>query len=128
MVVWWVFFLVVKVSDKEIYCLLYFSVLQRKFSVELSLSMIRRFCIWLVRKVMSLPLIFYMLVTYLFSVGQIISLLEIWVFFLKYMEIFRVNILIILRVVFSPWIILQDFSPKFNVLFLEVIIVYLLLI
>jgi len=128
MVVWWVFFLVVKVSDKEIYCLLYFSVLQRKFSVELSLSMIRRFCIWLVRKVMSLPLIFYMLVTYLFSVGQIISLLEIWVFFLKYMEIFRVNILIILRVVFSPWIILQDFSRKFNVLFLEVIIVYLLLI
>jgi len=33
------------------------------------------------------------------------------------MVIFLVNMLIILRVVFSPWIILQDLSPKFNVFF-----------
>ena len=30
-----------------------------------------------------------------------------------------------LRVVFSPWIILQDLSPKFNVFFLVVMVVYL---
>jgi len=33
------------------------------------------------------------------------------------MVISRVNMLIILRVVFSPWTILQDLSPKFNVFF-----------
>jgi len=48
--------------------------------------------------------------------------------FLKYMEIFRFNMLIILRVFFSPYIILQDLSPKFNVFFFVVMVVYLLLI
>jgi len=41
------------------------------------------------------------------------------------MDIFWVNMLIILRVSFSPWIILQDLSPKFNVFFLVVMFVYL---
>jgi len=48
--------------------------------------------------------------------------------YLKHMVIFLVNMLIILRVVFSPWIILQDLSPKFNVFFLVVMVVCLSLI
>ena len=38
------------------------------------------------------------------------------------MVIFLVNMLITLKVVFSPWIILQDLSPKFNVFFLVVMV------
>ena len=73
------FFLIVEVSDKVILCLLYFFLSLRKFLIEVSLSlwMIRKFNIWLVRKIISLPPIFYMLMTYLVFVGGIISLLEI---------------------------------------------------
>jgi len=39
MAVWWVFFLVVEVSDKVIFCLLYFSFSERKFFIEVSLSL-----------------------------------------------------------------------------------------
>jgi len=85
----------------------------------------KRFSIWLVRKVFSLSPMFCMLMTFWFSVGRKISLLEISVLFLKHMVLSRVNILTILRVVFSPWIILQDFSPKFNVFFLVAMVVCL---
>ena len=43
--------------------------------VFISLSMIRKFYIWLVHMVILLPLIFYILITYLFFVGGILSLL-----------------------------------------------------
>jgi len=43
--------------------------------------------------------------------------------FLKIYEDFSVNMLITLRLVFSPWIILQDLSPKFNIFFFVVLVV-----
>jgi len=48
--------------------------------------------------------------------------------FLKIMVIFLVNMLIILKLAFSPWTILQDLLPKFNVFFLTVMRLYLLII
>jgi len=65
---------------------------------------------------------------FVFSRANNKSLRNLSVFFFKYMEIFWVNMLIILIVVFSPWIILQDLPPKFNVFFLVVMVVYFLLI
>jgi len=48
--------------------------------------------------------------------------------FLKHMVIFLVNILITLKVVSSPWIILQDLSPKFKIFFLVIMVVCLSII
>ena len=61
---------------------------------------------------------------FVFCRGDIKSLRNLSVF-LKHMVIFLVNMLIALKVVFSPWIILQDLSPKLSVFFLVVMVVFL---
>ena len=58
---------------------------------------------------------------FVFCRGDIKSLRNLSVF-LKHMVIFLVNMLITLKVVFSPWIILQDLSPKLSVFFLVVMV------
>jgi len=56
------------------------------------------------------------------------SLKNLSIFLKIYGDFFLVNMLIILRVVFLPWIILHDLSPKFNVFFLIAMVVFLSLI
>jgi len=71
--------------------------------------------------------IFYVDDKFIFCRADNKSLQNLSIFLQKYGD-FLVSMLTILKVAFSPWIILQDSLQKFNVIFLAVMTFYLLTI